>query len=650
MLSGRVEGVIPIKIPKFISFFLLLGLFWSSFNFPAVRADASHPAEDPVLYLADKDLSSVTVNLDGDWEFYWKQLLAPSDFAAKDKEKTGFFPVPSAWNGYRVEGQNLPGQGYATYRLLLEVADNSQNLGLKLPRIFTSYRLWINGEDMASGGRVGQDRSRAIPQYLPRSVFFRSDEPQVELIIQVSNFSHRSAGILESIELGEQGIILAQENRRIAYELFMFGALLIMGVYHLALFNFRKKEPSFLYFGIFCLLLGLRTIMVGEIFFIRLFPGFNWEIAHKMQTLSFYLSIFVMTMFFRSSFPRFFSAKYTRLILMVVASFSLLVLFTPARIFTQVNPAFQIFTLVVAAFSIRALYRATQQRERGGYLIIAGALVLIITAVNDILFLSILMSDFQLFSPLIRTGNLSSLGLLGFVFSHSLVLSLRYSQAFRQNELLTVELQDINKNLEARIKNRTEELEISNQKISQQKDDLEKANQALEIVSFKDPLTDIWNRRYFDEAVQVEWRRALQEGSPISLIFVDIDDFKAYNDFYGHHDGDNCLIRVGEVLKKYSRRAGEMVARYGGEEFVILLPRTNLVNARELAETLRGQVEGLKIMHGAWPGENPVTISLGVATLIPDEHNSARDLVAFADQAMYEAKSKGKNRVIGCSP
>ncbi len=642
--------MIPIKIHNFIPLFIILGLFWSSFCFPVALAQSSPPAQDPVLYLGDSDLSSVTVDLDGDWEFYWDQLLTPGDFEARDIEKTGLFPVPNAWNSFQVEGQNLPGKGYATYRLLLEVADNSQNLGLKLPRIFTSYRLWINGEEMAAGGQVGKDRSTATPQYLPRSVFFRSDDPQVELIIQVSNFSHRSGGILESIELGEQRVILTQENQRIAYELFLFGALLIMGVYHLALFSFRKKEPSFFYFGIFCLLLGLRTIMVGEIFFIRLFPGFNWEIAHKMQTLSFYMSIFVMAMFFRFSFPRYFSKKYTRLILIIVASFSLLVLFTPARIFTPVNPVFQIFTLLIAVVSIRALYKATQKRERGGHLIIAGALVLIISGVNDILFHSILMSDFQLFNPLIRTGNLSSLGLLAFVFSHSLVLSIRYSQAFHQNELLTVELQDINKNLENRIKNRTEELEISNQKISQQKADLEKANQALEKVSFRDPLTDIWNRRYFDEAVKVEWRRALQEGSPISLIFADIDDFKAYNDFYGHHDGDNCLIRVGEVLKKYSRRAGEMVARYGGEEFVILLPGTNQVKALELAETLRQQVEGLRIMHGTGSGENPVTISLGVATLIPDEHNSARDLVASADQAMYEAKRKGKNRVIACTP
>ncbi len=174
---------------------------------------------------------------------------------------------------------------------------------------------------------------------------------------------------------------------------------------------------------------------------------------------------------------------------------------------------------------------------------------------------------------------------------------------------------------------------------------LEEANQKLERLSFLDGLTNIANRRRFDDFLQREWRRALRDAAPISVILADIDFFKAYNDTYGHEAGDDILKKVAMALGATLSRPADLVARYGGEEFVAVLPGTDAGGAAFLAERLRAGVEGLQIAHAGSRAGAHVTISLGVATTVPERGASPDALVAAADQALYQAKRDGRNRV-----
>ena len=164
-------------------------------------------------------------------------------------------------------------------------------------------------------------------------------------------------------------------------------------------------------------------------------------------------------------------------------------------------------------------------------------------------------------------------------------------------------------------------------------------------LSYFDGLTGIANRRYFEDIAGREWRRAAREESPFSLLMVDIDFFKNYNDMYGHLAGDDCLRTVAVTLKEHLKRPGDMIARFGGEEFVILLPDTDAKNASTLAEVLRSRVEGLGIEHLESYVSDVVTISLGVACVLPDENISMSVLISNADRALYRAKKAGRNRV-----
>ncbi|AWU94451.1 diguanylate cyclase [Azospirillum ramasamyi] len=167
----------------------------------------------------------------------------------------------------------------------------------------------------------------------------------------------------------------------------------------------------------------------------------------------------------------------------------------------------------------------------------------------------------------------------------------------------------------------------------------------LRSLSFLDGLTGIANRRRFDDAMTREWRRCTRSHLPLSLIILDVDHFKAYNDEYGHQAGDECLRLVAELLADRARRPSDLVARYGGEEFVCLLPETDGTGAIRVAEGFRAAVAEQRIPHAQSPVAPFVTISLGVATVTPSADGSPERLAEMADQLLYRAKRAGRNRV-----
>jgi len=173
---------------------------------------------------------------------------------------------------------------------------------------------------------------------------------------------------------------------------------------------------------------------------------------------------------------------------------------------------------------------------------------------------------------------------------------------------------------------------------------LEENNAILQQLSTMDGLTGIANRRHFDETLATQWRIGLREKTPLAIIMMDIDFFKKYNDGYGHQGGDDCLKAVAKALSSSLRRPGDFIARYGGEEFVVILPNTDAKGAAEVAEHLRANVQAGNIPHAYSAVASHVSVSLGVASMLPDKTGAPENLIAKADAALYKAKEQGRNR------
>lgn len=181
--------------------------------------------------------------------------------------------------------------------------------------------------------------------------------------------------------------------------------------------------------------------------------------------------------------------------------------------------------------------------------------------------------------------------------------------------------------------------------VEERTSELRAANSRLEELSRSDPLTGLANRRHFDEIKDLEFRRALRLGQPLTVLMCDVDFFKLYNDTYGHVMGDQCLHVVAEILKKVFARAGELAVRVGGEEFAVLLPGTDAINAHKTAQQVLQLLAARAVPHASSSVVPYVTVSIGVAQLDPETMDSFDQLLQRADQALYRAKSRGRNRI-----
>ncbi len=208
------------------------------------------------------------------------------------------------------------------------------------------------------------------------------------------------------------------------------------------------------------------------------------------------------------------------------------------------------------------------------------------------------------------------------------------------------QLEEYSRSLEQQVICRTQALEAEISRRSTAEAALQQANQELAAIAYLDGLTQIANRRQFDDRLLQEWRRLQREKSPLSIVMCDVDYFKQFNDFYGHGGGDECLKSVAKAIEASARRAADLTARYGGEEFVVLLPNTPLTGAIAVAKLIQSAVKSLQIPHDQSAVSKYVTLSFGVSSIIPTQDSTPEKLLLRADRALYQAKQAGRNQIV----
>lgn len=569
------------------------------------------------------------ISLNGEWSFYWNQLLEPADIQRGAGERTGYIDMPSNWNTYKLDGENLPRTGYATFVLDMRVPKPEQAKGILVPTMYSNYKLWVNNELLSVSGQVGTDTEQSVPHKSTDVIYFSAPDRHVRLVLQISNYDNYAGGMVEPLLYGSAPAVLKNHDRNIAVQFILFGILLLAGIYHIGLSFFRNKDTSMLCFGLFCSIVSLRNTMVGEVFFTKLFSDFPWDIAMKIEYICLYAMVPLFALFLQRLFPEEASALFTKISICIAGGYALLTLMVRADIYYLFLLYYQIFIVISFVYAVPLLIRATYRKRDGAVFALVGFSAFVLTSLFDLSGFILQRYSWQSFH---------SLGVATFIVCFSLLLSKRLSTSFNMAEQLALQLTELNESLDKKVHERTLVIEESNKK-------LEELNRQLQELSLMDGLTNVSNRRHFDDFLNSQLVQCAKKKAPLTLLLIDIDYFKLFNDANGHIQGDHCLQEVARAIKACLSSHQGLAARYGGEEFAVVLPGCNRENAQAMAQILCTAVRSLQIPHTASPASGHVTVSIGVATIRPEPNTEHHVIIDLADQNLYKAKSMGRNRV-----
>ncbi|HHY73761.1 MAG TPA: hypothetical protein GX497_11205 [Bacillus bacterium] len=455
------------------TYFKLLLLFLSISTIllvVSVKANTSETANGGIFGLNHMQEGRI-VKLDGEWEFYWQKLYTPQEFLQSSSKPTPqMVQVPSPWRNYNIGDEKLPFVGYATYRLRIELA--KEEIGkikaLYISGVSSAYKLWVNGEEKAQNGMVGLSKGTTVPNNVPKIVQFQVDTNEIELIMQVSNFQQRKAGIFGSVLIGEPETILTYKEKRVIYRSIIVTSLTIIGIYHILMFLYRRKERSLIYFGVLCILVAIRATILEEGLASEILFFLNWEMARKLEYLGASAGVLFFTLFAYTQFPEDMNRKIRNIIAVILAMYSLFIILTPAIFYTKTMVLLQFIIDLVFLYLVYVYITAFRKKREGSLLNTIALLMLFLTTVNDTLY----------YNHFIRTTELASVGLFFFLFTQSIMISKRYAMAFVRTEKLSNDLAILNTSLERQVLERTKELQQANEQLKIANESLEEAHQS----------------------------------------------------------------------------------------------------------------------------------------------------------------------------
>ncbi len=409
-------------------------------------------AREGVIDLAKHEGIAV---LSGEWEIYWERLLEPKDFTVADIAPTGFISVPGSWNQWRVGTIKINPFSFATYRIRINTGKSTpERYSIYFPELINPARIWINGINIKVKSKEEFELEKKYRKdYVPFIYTFESTSPIVEILIQMHNTNHLRGGLKSSIHFGQEEMVRKYHERNLHIEIFLAGILLIMFLYHAALFILRKNDLSNLFFSILCLLVFARTSVTGENFLLIHFPDFPLVPQLKSEAITYYLGVGAAFLFIVSLFREYAKKIITIAIASIILIFSLVVLINSPMVYPHTLIPFQIITIIIGLYCFYVLFRAFTEKKVEVMLILIAWVVLFLCVVNDILYTDN-VTNF--------TGYVMPVGMVFFIFTHSFIISMRFSRAFKETRKLSKELEQSNILLEEKVAKRTAELTEKN--------------------------------------------------------------------------------------------------------------------------------------------------------------------------------------------
>jgi PAS domain S-box-containing protein len=627
---------------------ILLCLLLASCSQPIQVTDVPK-AIDGILDLNGWDfIKNGQVSLSGDWKFHWQELLFPSQIKATSNPR--YVYVPDTWTNYKLNGHFLPPEGYATYRLEIQLPDQNQIYGIFISGEGTAYNLWVDGKLVAQNGQVATNAQEMIPQSKPQVVFFQPKGVETVFVMQISNWQHRKAGFRNEIKLGLAGQVHDSQKNELSREAALMGIYLIMALYHLFIYGYRPSNKSPVYFSLFGLVYLVRTGLLNQKILILLPPAMSWGTALRVEYLTFYLVAPIYALLIQSLYPNDMPRWVTRIVTGLAAGFIGYMFLIDTLALSYTTTAYQGILLIETAYFIFFIGRIVARKREGARYIAIGSAIVFTGGILEILSLQ----------NIIHIKVDGTMTFLAFIFIQAILLSSRLSKSFHRVEVLSGELEEANTSLrESEKKYRTifeeskdmifiadldehikdanptsEEIlgysrsELQQMKMSDlvvhqhdrqmientlngqgvvkdyelelrrkndsiihgmvtltfHKDETDRITEiqgnvhdmsarkqaeteriramVFEQLAITDPLTNIYNRRIFDEIAVKEWERAKRNKAPLTIVLLDIDHFKHVNDVHGHLVGDRVLSNLAKLFLS-NMRSMDIFARYG---------------------------------------------------------------------------------------
>ncbi|WP_425390118.1 response regulator [Ekhidna sp.] len=376
---------------------------------------------DGVIDLSKVDLKNNAVALNGEWEFYWKELVTPDsvDFYVKD-----YYRFPKLWNGgITRNGQELTAQGYATYRVKVILPPKIPQLAISLGESYNAYLLYYDGFEIGKNGKVGKSLETSVPDWMPQVIPVARFQNSIELIIQVSNFRHTKGGVREPIMIGDRKVLNAKRDFDFSYDFLLSGSLIMGGLFFLGLFMFGQHERSVLFFALFCLTFSYRMIGSGEYAIHALYPNMSWDLIIRAEYLALFIPCGIFTIYSYLLYPE--DSKKTILLgfSVISAIFSLLSLFAPTVVFTKLVEPFFILVIVAIFYLIYVYWIAYKRNRTGAQYAFASTGIVFMVAVY-------LISVYL--TPVQENTFLTFIGFILFFFFQSLILSYRFAHSLKK--------------------------------------------------------------------------------------------------------------------------------------------------------------------------------------------------------------------------
>lgn len=411
-------------------------------NMEATAAAPSDRQVDtpPIAASGSIDLQSIDwqnssrVKLDGEWEFYYQNLLTPQDFTEAVAYPHHLVKVPGPWNNYILDGEPVEGSGYGTYRLIIYAPDASRPLALSFPFPYTAHKLWANGQLISEAGVVSTSADTGEGRFYDKVIPIDAAGGRIELVMQVSNFIHNKGGPRRSIVLGDYDALEREYSNSTAIHLFTFGFMIALGLTYSFFFLIRHSEKAAAFFAAFVMIFSLRELTTGNSIVVYLLPHLPQAFILRVE----YTTMFALVLyawFVHELLPGRISNRLIKTITLASMIQLVLINFAPVPFFTSILPVNQLFLSVLLFYLLAVITKAGWQKNREARLLLVGHLSLLTAIVHDEIY----------YTDLIQTGDMYSLGVIILTCIQAALVLRRFITAFDAVETLNQKLADTDK-------------------------------------------------------------------------------------------------------------------------------------------------------------------------------------------------------------